>query len=142
MCCIAEIAMLIFGIVTLVRGEFALSRTSVVSPPAAYFVGVLLTAPLPVAFSIGIIVGIVGAANGNPNVAADYRTEIAVMEAGIMAFFLVTAFIVAFLNAGPRRPKDTFLPHDEFQPSPGSTPPKDPNNPYAPPTTDNYKDRR
>lgn len=48
MCCLVEIGMFVFGIVTLVKGRFQLSRTKVVVGAPAYVIGAILTAVLPV----------------------------------------------------------------------------------------------
>ena len=57
MCCIAEIAMVIMGIVTLVKGSFMVSRTRVVRGAPAYVIGAILVAVLPTALVVGFLVG-------------------------------------------------------------------------------------
>jgi hypothetical protein len=59
MCLIAEIAMTIFGIITLVKGKFSLTQNRVVTGVPAYAIGIILTAAFPVLFCGGFFIGIV-----------------------------------------------------------------------------------
>jgi hypothetical protein len=52
-----EIGMLVFGIVTLVKGRITLSGAKVVTGAPAYVIGGLLTATLPMALVIGVGLG-------------------------------------------------------------------------------------
>ena len=53
---IAEIASLVFGIITVATGKFTLSRNKVCYGAPARVVGVLLMLPLPVALLVSIAV--------------------------------------------------------------------------------------
>lgn len=50
-----EIVMLIFGIITLIRGRFLLFRTKEVRGWPARAIGVILILPMPASFSIGVL---------------------------------------------------------------------------------------
>jgi hypothetical protein len=52
MCCIPELAMLVFGVFTLVNGSFRLSQEKVVWGVPARIMGVLLLVPMPLEFVI------------------------------------------------------------------------------------------
>ncbi len=59
LCLIAEIAMTIFGIITLVKGKFSFTQNRVVKGIPAYAIGIILTATFPVLFCGGFIIGII-----------------------------------------------------------------------------------
>jgi hypothetical protein len=59
LCLIAEIAMAIFGIITLVKGKFSLTQNRVVKGIPAYVIGIILTATFPVILCVGFFAGIV-----------------------------------------------------------------------------------
>jgi hypothetical protein len=66
-CCIAEIAMFVFGIVTLVKGTFQVSRQRVVTGARAYLIGAILVSVLPLVVVIGLVAGVVlTMQNGGP----------------------------------------------------------------------------
>ena len=59
MCLIAEIAMTIFGIITLAKGKFSFTRNRVVKGIPAYAIGIILTATFPILIGVGFIIGFV-----------------------------------------------------------------------------------
>jgi hypothetical protein len=65
MICIVELAMTIFGIVTLARGKFSLTRNKVITGPYAYAIGIILTLTLPVLMGMGFLLGFVIAMNAH-----------------------------------------------------------------------------
>jgi len=64
MCCIPELAMLVFGVFTLVNGSFRLSQEKVVWGVPARIMGALLLVPMPLEFVIFFTTVIVYAAQG------------------------------------------------------------------------------
>lgn len=59
LCCIGEIAILVFGILAVVRGEFALSRKRVCRGGAARAVGIILIATPILAMASSFVLGLV-----------------------------------------------------------------------------------
>jgi len=138
MCCIAEIASLVFGIITLATGKFRLTRNKVVYGAPARIVGGLLVAPLPVALAVGMLYGIVivaGKGGGQTDILHP-PTAMVIAEVMIFLVFFSAAMIVAMVNAGPpkrkprrpiyedeleeddddfRRERDRRYPEDEFR---------------------------
>jgi hypothetical protein len=55
MLCILEILSVVYGIVTLVRGRFPISKTKEVRGPMAYVIGVMLLGVLPLAVVLALI---------------------------------------------------------------------------------------
>jgi hypothetical protein len=56
MCCIAEIAMLVFGIIALVKGKFSLTGSRVVRAVPARIIGVILLLPLVIGQGVSLAV--------------------------------------------------------------------------------------
>jgi hypothetical protein len=103
---ILEIAMLIAGIVALVKGEFNLTRNKVVRGAVARVIGVLLLAPLPIAFAIVFAVAARHTVQGRDPNDTGLRLTYALIEIGVIALFGVTAIVVAAFNAeAPKRKK-------------------------------------
>ena len=61
---IIRLLMLIIGIVVLVSGEVALSKTRKVTGPRARIIGGILLAPFPLSFAMGFMYGFYGALSG------------------------------------------------------------------------------
>lgn len=133
-CCIAEIAMFIFGIMTLAKGSFTLSRNRVVRGAPAYVIGAILTAVLPVVLGIGFAIGFfIAAKGGNPQ---DMKIGPLAAVDPIVVLLALVAVLAIGLATGkePQKRKSTSAPF-----AGGPTPqlrPVDPNNPYASPQTD------
>jgi hypothetical protein len=95
--------MLCFGVLTLVRGKFYLTRTRVVEGMPAYVVGVALMLPLPLCFCAGLLIGIVFAVQGkelDPRLADG---PLRLLELGIHLLCLVAALGIAVATAGPEK---------------------------------------
>jgi len=132
MCCFVEIAMTIWGIVTLATGKFTLAKNKIVTGGPAYSVGVILTATFPVAFGLGLVVGfVIVAQGGNPQ---EDMLKYAWIDAVVVLALLGLAFAVAIPNA--KDPNQQLgAPGQPWNTGPTSFPPADPNNPYQSPHT-------
>lgn len=133
MCCLVEIGMFVFGIVTLVKGKFQLSRTKVVVGAPAYVIGAILTAVLPVVLLLGIVVGAVFFARTGQEPTAQQRLAFSGVDLAVVAAALVATMAIAFTTAKEPKRKSSPTP---FGPAMPPTAPVDPKNPYAAPQTD------
>jgi hypothetical protein len=103
------IGMLVFGIIALVRGQFSLTRTKVVTGVPARIIGLILLLPLPLMLVGGLLIGIVYAAQGKQPTADDLRGVGIVLELGVILTCFLVAVIIAGATAQPpkrRRPRD------------------------------------
>lgn len=112
-----EILMLIFGIITVIRGRFSLTRAKEVRGWPARAIGVILILPMPASFSIGLLLGVVFTALGKNIDDRDFVTAAMVGEFGIVALCFFSAIGVAMFLAEPIRkkrsePEDTAIPAD------------------------------
>jgi len=90
-----EIGMLIFGIVTLVRGKFYVSKTKAAVGGPAYLAGIVLLLPLPIAFTGGFVYGAMLAAEGRE---IDHTTLL-IFEVILVVVCLAIAYTIGNLNA-------------------------------------------
>jgi len=90
-----QIAMLIFGIITLVRGKFYVSKTKAAVGGPAYLAGIVLLLPLPIAFTGGFIYGAMMAAEGRE---VDFIT-VTICEVILVVVCLIIAYTIGNLNA-------------------------------------------
>ena len=138
MCCAVEIGMMVFGIITLVRGRFQLTGNKVVSGAPAYIIGAILTATLPLLFVVGMGLGLMLAMK-NPGRPPDVGA-LAFLDFIIVPVVLVIVLVIALATAREpqRRPLVDPLLQGGMPLGVPPTQPMDPNNPYAPPQwTDN-----
>ena len=86
-----EIAMLIFGIITLVRGNCTVSKTKVVRGTPARVIGILAVSILPAALVIGFAYGVsVGSRGGT----IDIKTA-ALIDVGVVLAALIPMIILS-----------------------------------------------
>jgi hypothetical protein len=119
-CLIAEIASLIFGIITLATGKFRLTRTKAVYGTPPRVVGLLLVLILPCALGLAIAVAAVLVAMGELRDPLHPPAVLYAVEPITFLVFFTAAMIVAFANAGePARrrpyPDEDFGEDDEFE---------------------------
>jgi hypothetical protein len=88
--CILEVALAVYGLMALVKGRMSLGKKVVVGTPARVL-GLLAMAPLPIAFTAGVIYGAQQAAAGKGQLGNDDTLTLAAIEAGIV---IVTALVV------------------------------------------------
>lgn len=124
MLCIVEIAMMVFGIVTLTKGSISFSRQRVVTGVPAYLIGALLTSTFPLVLGAGIVFGLIRAAQGQN--AGDIPMGAFLIDIGVVATIGVTSAIIAAICG-----KDPLAIKQPQVASQTELPPPDPNNPYA-----------
>ena len=132
MCCIAEIAMFVMGIVTLVKGSFQVSRKRAVTGAPAYAIGMILVAVLPVALLSGFLIGFVIALRTGRQPTVDQLQPLAFLDVAAVLIALLAITIIGFTTAKePRRTTSGAAPlvNPTYRPL-------DPNNPYASPQGD------
>ena len=133
MCCLVEIGMMVFGIVTLVKGRFPVSKNRVVTGGPAYLIGAILTGTLPILFAVGLFIGFMAVARtGRQPRIEDY----AYLDLIIVPIILLIVTAIALSTAKTtedtvqqrlERPGGAFVPPTNF-------PPQDPENPYSSPS--------
>ncbi len=116
MCCFVEIAMLVVGIVTLVRGEFFLTKQLAVRGAPAYVVGAILTAVFPLALITGFSLGFVLGATGQLTDRDLERVHpiFNMIDIGLVAVALIAVVIIVAFNfnkppKGPRGPSTSYF---------------------------------
>lgn len=133
-----EIAMAVWGVIVLFTGRLKVSSSKVVQGTPARLLGLLMLAPLPLAFLAGIAIGVWAAANGR-NV-DDIRGPLLLAEVAIVVVTAIAVFSIAHaIGKPPDQPQfppawpayGQGMPPYGQAPPPG--PPADPNNPYHPP---------
>jgi hypothetical protein len=132
MCLIAEIAMLIFGIIALATGKIKLSRNVVVRGPMARVIGLVLMAPIPLSLAVGLAIGTAFVIKGKT--VTEVPWGIRLIEPVIALICGVVALVMGRAFKSPPAPKrrrpDEFddgeedplaLPrkHDDGRPTPG-----------------------
>jgi hypothetical protein len=104
------LGMLIFGIIALVRGQFTLTRTKVVSGVPARIIGFILLLPLPLMLASGLLIGVFYVMRGKQPRPEELQGVGAVMELGIIFLCFLAAVIVGAATARP--PKHRRVPDD------------------------------
>ena len=127
-----EIILGIYGLYVLITGKLKLSATKVVEGTPARLISLIMLAPFPLAFTVGLGVGVWATMNGkNP---ADLTMPLMGVEFVIVIACAILAFAIAHAIAKPPgsgapRQLPGFAPNPNFP-----TRPSDPNNPYQPPS--------
>jgi hypothetical protein len=110
------LAMLVFGIIAFVKGEFKLTRNRVVRRGPAYAIGALLVLPLPLSFGIGFIYGIMAGARHEQVDVKQLQAKLAPVEVGLDVVCLLAALIIAAVTAQPVVRQRPTLAGDEYEP--------------------------
>ena len=119
-----EIVMLIFGIITLIRGRFLLLRTKEVLGWPARIVGLFLIMPFPLSFLTGMVLGAIWMAMGKNIDDRGFLDAARIAELAIVFLCFVSAIGMAMYFAEPVRKRRSeqeiaVLPEDydeRFQP--------------------------
>src|SRR5262245_26629831 len=112
LCCIAEIAMFVFGILALARGRFTLTSSRVVQGGPARAIGILLLLPLTLGQGGGFVLGALkGFEKGTkrqqfgPEDIRALETPLLILNAGTTGVVLLVVVVIALINAQPAPPK-------------------------------------
>jgi hypothetical protein len=105
MLCVLEIACLVFGIVILAKGRVSLTARKEVRGGPAYVIGLLLIAVLPVAVTLGIVVGLNAAQNAGGGGGFRLNPAFALIDLGVVVVLGLIALVVALVTAQPKRKK-------------------------------------
>jgi hypothetical protein len=107
-----EIALVIYGILALIRGKFVVSSKKVVTGGAAYFLGILSLCPMPIAFVVILGVHQAGILDAQKD-----QLTMAVIEAAIVIGMVILIFCIgAAIGTDPaktRRKKRRYEEDDE-----------------------------
>lgn len=105
------IGMAVMGIIALATGKIKFSNKLVVKGLPAYLVAAVLLLPFPVAFMVGVLIGLLHATN-QPNVPFQPPAWLAFLELGITGLFALIAVLIAALTAKPEKKKKRFVEDD------------------------------
>jgi hypothetical protein len=97
---IAEIAMLVLGIITVATGKLSISAGKECRGAPARVAGVLMILQLPVAIVVVVGLMMVLAAHGRID-PTNPPGWFVLLELGIFLVFIITAFVIAGVNAQP-----------------------------------------
>ncbi|MCC6419604.1 MAG: hypothetical protein IT429_15325 [Gemmataceae bacterium] len=113
---VAEIGMLVLGIITVATGKLSTSAGKECRGVPARIAGVLLILPLPISLLIGLMIAVILTSQGrNFDERAAWPT---LVELGVFLVFVITAFVIAGMNARPigrttaRRRRDDYDERD------------------------------
>ncbi len=115
---IFEIALFITGLIALITAKFPLNKGVMLLGPKARIAGVLLMLPIPLAFGIGLIIGVLMGTGALPYSTQDY---IPCIEIAIVLACVAGAYGFAYANKPSETPPQ----------GPPSFPPQEP--PAVPP---------
>jgi hypothetical protein len=133
-----QLALAVWGIYVMVTGKLKVAQNKVVVGTPARLLALLMLAPLPVGFTIGIGVGVWAGANGKE--LEDIQIPLFLTDVALVIGTAVVVFCIAHAIGKP--PAQQFAPppwqggygpQPSFPPPPPASPPADPNNPYHPP---------
>ncbi len=128
--CVIEIAMFVFGIVTLTKGQFTLSAQKVASGTPAYIIGAILTVILPLVAGIGFVSAIQNPDAAQRNEAGD-QFRYLLIDVVAVAVSGITVLLIATIYG--RNPSEMAPQSNLINPYSVPAQPQDPNNPYNPP---------
>ncbi len=132
-----QIALAVWGVIVLVTGKLKISQNKIVTGTAARLLAILMLAPLPVAFMIGIGVGVWAGANGKG--IEDIQMPLMLVDVGlVIGTALLVVCIAHAIGKPPEQPGmppawTGYAPQSQFPPPGPPSKPADPNNPYHPP---------
>jgi hypothetical protein len=100
---VCEIILLLFGIVTMIRGKFLLSRGREVRGAMARIIGLILVLPFPLSFMLLFIASLILTVQGKAINEANLRMMGTVIELSMVALCFVSAIALAAAVAKPIR---------------------------------------
>ena len=92
----AEIGMLIFGLLALIRGKLTLTKKRVIQGPMARVLAIIAMLPMPISLGIGVIVGFAMAAQGKQFDPNEMRGTFALVELGVIVACLVAIYAIGW----------------------------------------------
>jgi uncharacterized membrane protein len=95
------IAMMVAGIVMLIKGTVAFSANRELRRPGSVFVGLVLVLPFPLSFAIGFFIGLNAVKNGQN--LEDIQKNAILIDLIIIGICAVLASILAIVLAEPKR---------------------------------------
>jgi hypothetical protein len=109
-----EIAMLVIGLLALVRGRMTISKSKVVTGAAARLLGLVALTPLPVALAaVGLYVAAAGGAADPERFVEDKRVTITLIEAGVVIGIAILVFGIGAAIGRPPEPARSDDDEDE-----------------------------
>jgi hypothetical protein len=134
-----EIVMLVWGIITLAKGQIKLTSNRTITGKHAYIIGALLTSTVPLIFAIAFVVGFISAMN-NPGRPID-NMFFSLVDISVVAIMAILIFIVAsFAPKEAPKKQDPFK--SEFSADYLAKLPPMGDNPYASPQSDRSDPKR
>src|SRR5690349_21176263 len=100
---IAQIALVVWGIIVLVRGQVAFSQNRIVLGAKARIIGALLILPWPLAIGIAMVYAMVQVAGGKEIEEKSLTPAATLILIGSYAACLLTAIILGMLWGNPRK---------------------------------------
>jgi hypothetical protein len=97
----AEIGLIVFGLIALIRGKMTFTRNRVLEGPLARVLGAVALLPIPVSFVIAFALAALFIAQGKPVDGPDFKWKAIAIEASTVVFFLVLIYAIGLPNAGP-----------------------------------------
>jgi len=114
MCCVLEILSVVYGIMTLVRGRFSLSKHKEVRGVPAYVIGVILLATIPVAVVAAIILNFDDLMKGGGQQPFQMNAKSVLPDVIGVVGCWGTALIIAFIKAKPKVDERRRWADDEY----------------------------
>jgi hypothetical protein len=109
---IGEILMFFFGLTHFFRGRISVSQTEEVYGTRARVLSLLLIAPLPVSFAIGLVVGFALAVFGKRFEVGPYFVVLALLECCVLGICIFLFYAIGRALAEPMRRAPS--PNDEL----------------------------
>jgi len=97
----AEIGMLIWGIIVLVRGKAKVSKTKEAAGAAARIAGVVAMLPIPLCFMIGMLYGVYLGSTGQTAAIDPASGTIIAIEVGTLVACVIIAMVILYSAAKP-----------------------------------------
>jgi hypothetical protein len=119
MLCILEIASVVYGIMTLVRGRFPVGKTKEVRGPMAYVIGLMLLGVLPVGILIALIMNFDQLKNGGGP--QPFKFEAKTVLPDVIAVFgwggltIILALVTAQPKLEQRRGRRRDAEYDDYE---------------------------
>ncbi|HEY3788664.1 MAG TPA: hypothetical protein VGL71_07405 [Urbifossiella sp.] len=98
-----EIAMIIVGLVALIRGKMTITKSKVVEGLPARLLGLVALTPIPIALTVGVAFVLIAAPNNPEKFAEDNKWTLTLIEVVIVIGIAIVVFGVGAIIAEPPR---------------------------------------